>query len=178
MCLEAHKTNINNIKTRTTMKKVLVLMLMAVMTLGANAQFEKGTHYAGANLTGLGIGYQNGNFAFGLSTDYGYYLADQWMIAGTVGYTYKNKVHGVQLKPYFRYTFEKIGLNLGCGLQYEHVGTKQDYVQLCPQVGYTFFINGKVSIEPALYADFCMNDFKNGTSAGLKIGIGLYNPWK
>ncbi len=151
---------------------------MTVMTLGASAQFEKGTHYAGANLTELGVGCKHGSFAFGLSGDYGYYIADNWMIGGTVGYTYEGKSHGVQLKPYFRYTFDKIGLNLGGGLQYEHVGTKRDYVQLCPQVGYTFFINGKVSIEPAVYADFCMNDFKKGTSAGLKIGIGLYNPFK
>ena len=37
------------------MKKFFVFMLMAVMTLGANAQFEKGTHYVGASLSGFGI---------------------------------------------------------------------------------------------------------------------------
>jgi hypothetical protein len=41
-------------------------------------------------------------------------------------------------------------------------------------VGYTFYLNDKVSIEPAVYADFGMNDFRNGTNAGLKIAFGLY----
>ncbi len=151
---------------------------MTVMTLGASAQFEKGTHYANANLTGFGIGYKNGSFAFGLSSEYGYYVADQWMLAAAVGYKYESKTNSLLLKPSFRYSFEQNGINLGCGLQYEYKGPGRNFVQLCPQVGYTFFINNKVSIEPALYADFCMNDFKNGTSAGLKIGIGLYNPFK
>ncbi len=162
------------------MKKIFALVLMTVMTLGASAQFEQGKHYVGANLTGFGIGCKHGSFAFGISGDYGYYLADQWMIGGAVGYGYESSVHSVLLKPYFRYTFKKNGINLGCGLQYEHAGIagpagfSNDFVQLCPQVGYTFFINDKVSIEPAIYADFCMNDFSNGTNAGLKIGIGLY----
>ncbi len=151
---------------------------MTVITLGASAQFEKGTHYAGANLTGLGIGYKNSNFAFGIGADYGYFIADQWMLGAAVGYEYENKYHGVLIKPSIRYSFVQNGINVGLGMQYEHKGSHADYVQLCPQVGYTFFINRKVSIETALYADFCMNDFDNGTSAGLKFGIGLYNPFK
>ena len=59
-------------------------------------------------------------------------------------------------------------------MQFEHAGTNQNFIQLSPQVGYTFYLNSTVSIEAAVYADFAMNDFKNGTNAGLKIGIGLY----
>ena len=43
------------------MKKIFVLLLMSVLTLGANAQFEKGTHYAGAYLSGLGRVSEFGN---------------------------------------------------------------------------------------------------------------------
>lgn len=156
------------------MKKIFVLMLMAVMTLGASAQFDKGTHYAGASLTGLGIGFEKGTFAFGIGAEYGYYIEDCWMIGGTVAYSHKGGNNSVQIKPNFRYSFKSNGLNLGCGLQFEHAGTNLNYIQLCPQVGYTFYLNDKVSIEPAVYADFGLNDFKNGTNAGLKIGIGLY----
>ncbi len=154
---------------------------MTVMTLGASAQFEKGTHYAAANLTGLGIGYKNGEFAFGIGAEYGYYVADGWMLGGTAGYEYAGgdfSTHSFLVKPAFRYSFKENGINMGCGVQFEHQGTGNNFVQLCPQVGYTFYLNKKISIEPALYADFCLNDFKNGTSAGLKIGIGLYNPFK
>ena len=156
------------------MKKTLVLLLMTVMTLGAKAQFEKGTHYVNASLTGLGISYDKGDFSFGIGTEYGYYIADNWMIGGTVGYRHVGGYNAFQLKPGFRYSFSQCGINLGCGLQYEHAGSERDYAQLCPQVGYTFYIDDKVSIEPALYADFGLNDFKYGTSAGLKVGIGIY----
>ena len=156
------------------MNKILVLLFMAVMTLGASAQFDKGTHYVGAGLTGLGFGYEKGGFAFGLGAEYGYFVADSWMVGGAVSYSYKGGNHGLQVKPNFRYSFKSNGLNLGCGLQFEHVTTGVNHIQLCPQVGYTFYLNDKVSIEPAVYADFGLNDFKNGTNAGLKIAFGLY----
>jgi hypothetical protein len=156
------------------MKKILMLLFMAVATLGANAQFDKGTHYVGAGLSGLGIGWEKGSFNFGIGAEYGYFVADSWMIGGAVNYAHKGGSNSVQVKPYFRYSFKANGLNLGCGLQYEHVGFSQNYIQLSPQVGYTFYLNDKVSIEPALYADFGMNDFRNGTNAGLKIAFGLY----
>lgn len=156
------------------MKKIFVFLLMAVMTLGASAQFEKGTQYVGASLSGLGIGFSKGDFTLGVNGEYGYYIADGWMLGGVVGYNHRAGYNSLQIKPNFRYSFLENGLNLGCGLQFEHAGTELNYIQLCPQVGYTFYLNDKISIEPALYADFALNDFKNGTNAGLKIGIGLY----
>lgn len=153
------------------MKKIFAIMLVAVMTLSAHAQFEKGTHYLNASLSGFNIGYDKSDFAFGISGEYGYYVANNWMIGGVLGYKYHGSNY-FQLKPEFRYSFANNGLNLGAGLQYEYAGTS--YVQLCPQVGYTFFLNNKISLEPAIYADFCLNDFSNGSSFGLKIGIGLY----
>lgn len=156
------------------MKKVIFVLLMTVSALGAHAQFNKGTHYANASLSGFGIGFENGNFSFGLSGEYGYFIDDNWMVGGLLGYNYSAGHHSFQLKPEFRYSLDSNGLNLGAGLQFEHVGTGRNYIQLCPQVGYTFFLSDKISLEPAIYADFALNDFKNGTSAGLKIGIGLY----
>ena len=114
------------------------------------------------------------SFSFGINGEYGYFVADGWMLGGTVGYQHVGEYNALVIKPSFRYSFKSMGLNLGAGLQFEHAGTELNYVQLCPQVGYTFYLNDKISLEPAIYADFGLNDFKNGTSAGLKIGIGLY----
>ena len=47
------------------MKKIVLLLLMAVMTLGAHAQFKKDTHYLNASLSGFGIGFDKGNFSIG-----------------------------------------------------------------------------------------------------------------
>jgi hypothetical protein len=192
------------------MKKIFILLIAVVVSMGAKAQFKKGTQYANASLTGFGIGYEKGSFAVGLSSELGYFVADGWMLSGALGYKYKSGVggdagggiydpsddegwgsrnlgsvygasgssHSLLLKAAFRYSFVQNGLNLGCGLQFEHAGTAQNYIQLCPQFGYTFYLNNKVSIEPALYADLCMNDFKYGTSVGLKVGVGLYDLFK
>ena len=156
------------------MKKIVLLLFMAVMTLGAHAQFKKDTHYLNASLSGFGIGFDKGNFSIGLSGEYGYYVADNWMVGGLLGYAYSAGFHSLQIKSEFRYSFDSNGLNVGAGLQFEHAGTGRNYIQLCPQIGYTFYLSDKISLEPAVYADFALNDFKNGTSAGLKIGIGLY----
>lgn len=156
------------------MKKIILMAFMALATLGAHAQFEKETHYLNASVSGFGIGFEKGEFSFGLSGEYGYFIKDNWMIGGLLGYTHSGGYNSLQIKPEFRYSFDSNGLNLGAGLQFEHAGTGRNYIQLCPQVGYTFFLGKNISLEPALYADFALNDFKNGTSAGLKIGIGLY----
>ena len=39
------------------MKKIFIALLLATFTLGASAQFEKGTKYFGASLSGFGISY-------------------------------------------------------------------------------------------------------------------------
>ncbi|MBP3688553.1 MAG: hypothetical protein J6I54_01040 [Bacteroidaceae bacterium] len=169
------------------MKKVIVALLLAVVTTGANAQFEKGTHYGEASLTGLGIGYAQHQFNFGLGAGYGYFVADGWMVGGRVGYLHQGAGNNfATFQGLFRYSFKKNGLNVGCGLQYQHGKTylfndlrdileaKGDYIQLCPQVGYTFYLNHYVSIEPAIYCDLGLNDIKYGTNFGLKVGVGLY----
>lgn len=155
------------------MKKFVVTLLLAVFTLGASAQFEKGTHYGEASVAGLGIGYGQGQFNFGIGAGYGYYVADCWMIGGRLGYLHQgSQYNNAVVQALFRYSFKKNGLNVGGGLQYQH--GRGDLVQLCPQVGYTFYLNHYISLEPSVYCDLCMNDFKDGTNVGLRIGIGLY----
>ena len=156
------------------MKKFVVTLLLAVFTLGASAQFEKGTHYGEASLSGLGFGYEKNQFSFGFGAGYGYFVADNWMVGGRLGYRHQGDANFAAIQALFRYSFKKNGLNLGGGLQYEHAGAGRDYVQLCPQVGYTFYLNHYISLEPAIYCDLGLNEIKYGTNFGLKLGIGLY----
>ena len=163
------------------MKKYFTILLLAVVSLSATAQFEKGTHYTEASVSGFGIGVKDKKFNIGIGASQGYFVADGWMLLGRMGYQY-NGVHSALIQGGFRYSFQKFGLNLGAGVQYEHRGShsgnsessKQDYIQFCHQVGYTFYLNRWISLEPALYCDLALNDVKYGTNAGLKIGIGLY----
>lgn len=157
------------------MKKILCMLLFAVISMSASAQFEKGTQYANASLTGFNMGWGgNGNgFCMGLGTEYGYYVADCWMLGGEFGYQHRAKKNNVNLDFKFRYSFKENGLNLGCGLGYAYDGCG-NYAMLTPQVGYTFYLNHYISLEPAFYYRIAMNDFSNGSSAGLKIGVGIY----
>ena len=61
------------------MKKSLLLLLFAVVSMGSYAQFEQGTKYVGASLTGLNLSYSSGEkFGLGLQGTAGYFFADSW----------------------------------------------------------------------------------------------------
>ena len=40
--------------------------------------------------------------------------------------------------------------------------------------GYTFYLNHYLAVEPAVYYKMSTNDFSDGSTVGLKIGLGFY----
>ncbi len=132
------------------MKKSFLALLFAVVSLSASAQFERYTSYLNTSLTGLDLSYsKDQKVTFGLQATGGYFFEDSWMVYGRLGY-------------------------LNMGLQFEHREPKFNYVQLTPEVGYCFYLNHFVSIEPAVYYDLCLNKFSDGSTVGLKVGFGFY----
>ena len=161
------------------MKKSLLLLLFAVVSMSSFAQFEKGTKYVGASLTGLNISYSTGEkFGLGFSANGGYFIEDSWMIHGILGYDHKWQdgpdFNEVVLGAGARYYFQSNGIFLGAGLQYRHSVAQNDFLQLPLEVGYCYYLNHFVSIEPAIYFEPCLNKFSDGTRVGLKIGFGFY----
>lgn len=155
------------------MKKVLLLLLMAVVSLGASAQFEKGTKYVNVGLSGLGLSYNdNTKFCVGIGATGGYFVANNWMLKGTVQYDRQYENNSAKLNAGFRYYIKSNGIFTGAGLQYQYNGAS--FVQLTPEVGYCYYVNHYLSIEPSLYFDVCLNNFKAGTAVGLKIAAGFY----
>ena len=68
------------------MKKIILSLLLAAVSLGASAQFEQGTKYVGASLTGLGFGYSKStDFYIGMKANAGYFVSDGWMLLGEFG---------------------------------------------------------------------------------------------
>lgn len=161
------------------MRKSLLLLFLAAISMSSYAQFEKGTKYVGASLTGLNISYGTGEkFGLGLAATGGYFIEDSWMLLGRVGYDHK-----WQDGPDFneatvgigaRYYFKSNGIFLGAGMQYKHAAIDADYLQLPVEAGYCFYLNQHVSIEPAIYFEPCLNKFSDGTRVGFKIGLGFY----
>ena len=163
------------------MKKSLLLLLLTVVSMSSYAQFEKGTKYVGASLTGLNISYSSGEkFGLGLEATGGYFFADSWMATANLEYIHQwmpapaNDVNAVTVGAGARYYFQSNGIFLGAGLQYMHAAANADYLQVPLEVGYCYYFNQYVSIEPAIYFEPCLNKFSDGTKVGLKLGLGFY----
>lgn len=159
------------------MKKVILSLLFAVVSMGAFAQFDRGTKYVGANLegTGFGMGYSKStDFFIGLRANAGYFFADQWMALGEFGWSHQNGNSSVDLGAGARYYLRQNGLFFSGLFKFKHIPGDINNVYLTPEVGYCFYLNDHVSIEPAVYVDMCLNHFKDFTKVGLKIGFGYY----
>lgn len=42
------------------------------------------------------------------------------------------------------------------------------------EIGYTFYLNRFLAVEPAIYSKMSLNHFSEGTEFGLKVGLGFY----
>ena len=157
------------------MKKLILSLLLAAVSLGASAQFEQGTKYVGASMTGFGMGYSKStDFYIGLQANFGYFVTDGLMLLGEFEWDHQNGYSDVGLGVAGRYYLQTNGLYFGGALKYKHFFPKIDNVYLTPEVGYCFYLNNHVSIEPAIFCDFSLNHFKDFTKIGLKVGFGYY----
>lgn len=158
------------------MKKIMIALAMLTMTLAANAQFEKNTKYIGASLTGLDLSYNGAKeISLGLQAKVGYFIEDCWQLNVMAGYEKAGKdIKGVfQIGAGGRYYILQNGLY--CGVNAKAIFSS-GYNDLMPgiELGYTFFINDKITIEPAVYYDQSLKDHSNCSTVGLKVGLGVY----
>ncbi len=157
------------------MKKLMLSLLLMVVAVGANAQFEQKTKYASVSATGLGLSYSSGEkWNFGMDVNAGYFIKKAWMVYGQFGYDHTRYTDDLQIGVGSRYYFTQNGVYLGLGLQYAHATKSINNLHLCPEVGYAFFINRFITIEPAVYYNMSLNDFSHGSKVGLKVGLGFY----
>lgn len=184
------------------MKKFLMAILMAVVSVNAFAQFEKGTKYANISLSGLQMQYsRNNKFSLGLKANGGYFVADEWLVLGNVGYEYQyaaGKSSTFGFGGAARYYFRQNGIFLQAGLNYDHQSWKDagsvpvlddngdpvsieysnrlhaNNVYFTPEIGYCFYINHFVSIEPSLYYDISLNHVADYSRFGLRLSAGFY----
>ena len=138
------------------MKKIAMMIAALVMTLSANAQFEQGKMYVGASMTGFDASYSGATeFHLGIDAKAGYFFMDNLLALGQVGYKHNG-----------------YGIFLGAGAKYVHSSGYNDFMPNV-EVGYAFFINRTVTIEPALYYDQSIKNHSDYSTVGLRIGIGI-----
>ncbi len=167
---------IDYIKNACIMKKFIIAFVFLFFTVASSfAQFEKGKMYIGTSFDGLGVSYNgSSHFAFGLGANAGYMVKNNWLVLGNLGVDTYWKYAQVKVGVAGRYYFEQNGIYLQAAAKYEYYKGSCGTVALGPEIGYCHYLNGHLTIEPAIYADFSLNDFSKHTTVGLKIGLGWY----
>lgn len=159
------------------MKKVMFTLLLALMGVtSAFAQFEAGKFYLGADLQGVGISYSEYNkFHLGIDAHAGYMIDDDFLLIGDVGFNYEKKdAQQVTLGAAGRYFIQQNGIFIQLGAHYLHEAKSFNDFILTPEVGYCYFVNGHLTLEPSVYYDMSITNFTSKSKFGLKIGLGWY----
>lgn len=159
------------------MKKILLTIFLAAVGLGsASAQFEKGKYYLGATTNSAGISYnKNQKLGLNLGVNGGYMFEDGWMLLSEIGFDYHNKdMQQLYAGLKCRYLIEQNGLFLQAGAKFVHGAPSFNDVQITPEVGYCYFLNRHLTIEPSLYYDVSLTDFSENSRVGVKIGLAWY----
>lgn len=168
------------------MKKILFVAALLLCAVAGQAQlfnmnnsdsepFREGTKYFNTSLTSLGASYNTTEkFRFGVDATAGYFMFDNVMLKANVGYDHKAHVDDLNLGLGARYYFDQNGIFLGGGLEYCHETKNYNDLRIPVELGYCFYVNHYVSIEPALYYKMSINDFSDKSTVGLKVGFGLY----
>ena len=158
-------------------KKIAVVALGLMVSVGAHAQFESGKQYCGASLTGLNLSYNGSEeLSLGIQAKAGYFFEDDMMLLAQAEYKHSG-LEGVKdywaLGAQGRYYIEQNGIYLGAGMKLIHTGSYNDMMPGV-EVGYAFFLSKQVTIEPAVYYDQSFKNHSDYSTVGVKVGIGIY----
>ncbi len=161
------------------MKKILLMFVLLLACLQANAQFEKGKWYLNASLTGLDLSHsKNEGTNFGLAVAGGTFVADNLsVLVNFKGKYVENGIDETSVGAGARYYFSSCGVYGGLGCSYKHLSwnnAKDNLFCVTPEVGYAFFINGTITVEPSVYYDISTKHTSDYSKLGFKIGFGFY----
>ncbi len=162
-------------KNISVMKKIFLTVLLVVAGVsGMKAQFEQGKWYVGATTNAAGLSYsKESKFSLNLGVNAGYMFEEAWMAIGEAGLDYRNSdMQQLYVGAKCRYLIEQNGLFLQLGTKYVHGAPNFNDVQITPEVGYCYFLNGHLTLEPSVYYDVSLSDFSDKSRFGVKVGLG------
>ena len=156
------------------MKKIALFAVMLLVSIAANAQFEKGKIYGEASLSSFNLGSDAKKFQFGIGARGGYLFMDNVMALGEIRFNHSEGSNDTYtFGAGARYYIEQNGLYLGAMLKFKRNAAKKNDFMPGVHIGYAFFLSQKITLEPELYMDFSTRGFEN-SSYGLGVGIGIY----
>ena len=160
------------------MKKTLLLLAVLMLSITANAQFRKGKGYLGASLTGLDLHYNsNDKLNLGVEAKAGLMTWDNMMLLAQASFQHSGNdavADHFTVGVSGRYYIVQNGLYLSAGVKLLHANHNYNDIMPGAEVGYAFFINKHLTIEPAAYYQMSVDDFSNKSTVGLKVGLGFY----
>ena len=158
------------------MKKVINLLFALLLTLTASAQFEQGKVYAGASLSGLDLSYNGSKrLTIGLQGKAGYFLDDNLMVLGEVGYDHaRGSKDAFSVGAGGRYYITQNGIFLGANCKLVHANGSYNDLMPGIEVGYAFFISRTLTIEPSIYYQQSFKSHSDYSTIGLRVGFGIY----
>ena len=158
------------------MKKFLFVFVGTLLfATNMSAQFEQGTKFLGASLTGLNLSYsKHENLGLGAEAKAGYFIMDDLMVQAEAGIDVKFKeCQQIFVGAKGRY-YVADNLYLGAGAKLLHEFKNYNDFLISPEVGYTYMVSSTFAIEPAFYIDISTNSFSKYTKVGLKVGVGIF----
>ncbi len=158
------------------MKSLLLSLLLLAGILPAAAQFEQGTRYVSTSLTSLSMNYSSKDgFRIGLNAMGGYFLYDDLLVHGTLAFDhYARSADRFTIGAGVRHYFSRNGVSLGAGVEYTHRSPNLNDLRIPVELGYTFYLNHYIAIEPAIVYKASLNDFSDGSEIGCRLGLGFY----
>ena len=169
------------------MKKTILSLLCAFCAMAANAQtnnttyqdrppFGEGKSYVASSLSGLDLNFNDcEKWKLDIAAKAGYLFQDNWMVTAQAEYDWrKTSSNALVAGAGLRYYIEQNGLYVGLGANYVHKW--HDYDDLMPNinVGYAFFLNRTVTIEPEVYYNQSFKNHSDYSGFGFRIGFGIY----
>lgn len=158
------------------MRKIALLLAVLAVSLTASAQFEEGKKYVGVSATGLDLNYSGkDDLKIGVEAKGGYFLFDNLMATGSLKYQNNGKApDSFSLGVGGRYYIIQNGIFLGANVEFIHADTNYNDLMPGVEVGYAFFLNRYLTIEPALYYQQSFKKHSDYSCVGLKVGFGYY----
>lgn len=172
-----HSIEKNNYKIISNMKKIVFTIIFALVGISsAFAQFEKGKWYLAATTNAAGISYsKNEKVGLNFGLNGGYMFEEAWMLIADIGFDYRHEdMRSLYAGMKCRYLIEQNGLFLQAGAKYVHGAPNYNDLMVTPELGYCFFLNRHLTIEPSVYCDISTNKFSEYTKVGAKIGLAWY----
>ncbi len=160
------------------MKRAALLVCLLVVTMAAQAQFEKGKWVVDTSISGLNFSHNTGtgHTNFGFEVQGGAFLVDNLALLVDIGAKWPGgDANNYEIGVGARYYFEKVGIYVGADLHANHWTAHEEEDKLTRigfgmDVGYAFFLSKSVALEPALF----WNIDKDRSEFGVKVGFGFY----